>query len=286
MKTLNIIGCGDVGKTFGYLFQHQNILNVQGLFSRTKSSAQKAQVFIGAGTVFDSLDDMPSTDFIMLSVSDSSIDEVAKQLAEIKNFNKNTVVFHCSGIMTSENLAPCTEKGARIASCHPMQNFSNPDDLVHHFSGVHCAIEGDTSAVEELSALFNQIGAIAEKIATDKYSLYHAAGVFACNYMNAISEVALQSLEEAGIKRDNGLQLLKPLMSYTLDSILKNGPKKALSGPVSRGEVDTVKKHIAALDDWDQEYSKLYRQLAKVLVPMSSFDETTKDEFEQLLFNT
>ena len=150
------------------------------------------------------------------------------------------------------------------------------------FSGCHCAIEGSANAVTQLDALFSSLGALTFTLDSQQKSLYHAASVMACNYLVSLLEVSHQMLKEAGIDEaviDEAIidstensSPLESLIRQTLDNYFSLGATQALTGPIARGDTDTIETHIKALqqapdaDLWKQ----LYSALGKATLPISA----------------
>jgi predicted short-subunit dehydrogenase-like oxidoreductase (DUF2520 family) len=102
--------------------------------------------------------------------------------------------------------------------------------------------------------------------------IYHAGGVFACNYLVALIEVALRAHERAGIPRAASLTALEPMVRETVDAIFEQGPAKALTGPISRGDAATVKRQLARVREWDANMGELYRGLGLIAVALAEAD--------------
>jgi predicted short-subunit dehydrogenase-like oxidoreductase (DUF2520 family) len=102
--------------------------------------------------------------------------------------------------------------------------------------------------------------------------IYHAGGVFACNYLVALIEAALRAHEKAGIPRAASLSALEPMVRETVDAIFEQGPAKALTGPISRGDAATVKRQLARVREWDANMGELYRGLGLLAVALAEAD--------------
>jgi predicted short-subunit dehydrogenase-like oxidoreductase (DUF2520 family) len=99
--------------------------------------------------------------------------------------------------------------------------------------------------------------------------IYHSGGVFACNYLVALIEAALRAHEKAGIPRAASMRALEPMVRETVDAIFDKGPEQALTGPISRGDVATVRRQRAAVGSWDAEMGELYRGLGLLAVALA-----------------
>jgi predicted short-subunit dehydrogenase-like oxidoreductase (DUF2520 family) len=259
--TLNIIGAGKVGRVLGRLFAASGAFTVQDVLTRSQHSAADAVHFMGAGYAVDSIAAMRPAEAWMLAVSDDQIEAACAQLAAMPAL-AGTVVFHCSGAKASDALAALAQGGALTASVHPVRSFADPDQVAQHFGGTFCGIEGDPRALAILGDALAIIGARAVPIDAAAKTVYHAASVFASNYLVTVLDAALRAYRAAGISDEVARQLAAPLAAETLANVFRLGPEAALTGPIARGDVETVARQQAALDAWDADSGELYRALA------------------------
>jgi predicted short-subunit dehydrogenase-like oxidoreductase (DUF2520 family) len=118
--------------------------------------------------------------------------------------------------------------------------------------------------------LFEGLGAKLVAIRPEAKKLYHAAAVFASNYLVTLGDAALAAYAGAGIAREDALRMIAPLMQNTLANLLAHGPEAALSGPVARGDMETVARHAAALEECDPGLEQLYLGLAKATAALAA----------------
>jgi predicted short-subunit dehydrogenase-like oxidoreductase (DUF2520 family) len=259
--TLNIVGAGHVGRALGRLFAARGVLAVQDVLTRSMASAQAAVAFIGAGQAVDAIAALRQADVWMLAVSDDRIAEVASELAAGRDL-RGAVVFHCSGAKASTDLAPLRAAGAFVASVHPVRSFADPWQVADAFDGTFCGIEGDEQALALLNSAFTAIGARLVTIDARAKTVYHAASVFASNYLTTVLDAALRAYQAAGIPDEVARELARPLALETLSNVFRLGPETALSGPIARGDAATVARQQAAVTSWDPATGALYEALA------------------------
>jgi predicted short-subunit dehydrogenase-like oxidoreductase (DUF2520 family) len=271
-KTLNIIGSGRVGRACGRLWAQAGVFEVQDVLTRSRESAAQGVQFIGAGRAAGSLAEMREADIWMIATRDDAIIRSCATLAASGKITPDDIVFHVSGATPSDDLAPAREKGACIASVHPMKTFTDAELAVQSFAGTFCAAEGDAEALRVLKPAFEKIGAKVFDIAGEAKPVYHAGGVLACNYLVVLIEAALRAHEKAGIPRAASLKALEPMVRETVDAIFDKGPAKALTGPISRGDAATVKRQLAMVRGWDREVAELYRGLGLQAVALAEAD--------------
>lgn len=262
-KTLSIIGAGHLGSTLGRLWHEQGVFRIGDVATRSMASAQQAAAFIGAGRPVAGLDELADADIFLIATADDQLAPVCAGLARNGAIHAGQLVFHCSGALSSAELAPAAAAGARVASIHPIRSFAQPQQVIHSFAGTWCGVEGDVQALSVLGPAFEAIGARLAPVDAQHKTLYHAAAVFASNYLVTLVDATLQAYEGAGVPRAQALQMIQPLMTNTLENIFRAGPEAALSGPVARGDVGTVQRQSQALSAFRPELGALYDLLAQ-----------------------
>ncbi len=271
-KALNIIGSGRVGRACGRMWAQAGVFEIQDVLTRSRESAAQGAKFIGAGRPVGHLDEMRGADVWMIATRDDAIVPSCATLAASGKITPDDIVFHVSGATPSSALGPARGQGARIASVHPIKTFTDAEAAVQSFPGTFCAAEGDREALRVLRPAFEKIGAKVFDIAPDSKPVYHAGGVFACNYLVALIEAALRAHEKAGIPRAASLKALEPMVRETVDAIFDKGPAKALTGPISRGDAATIKRQLDLVRGWNREMGELYRGLGMLAVELAESD--------------
>jgi predicted short-subunit dehydrogenase-like oxidoreductase (DUF2520 family) len=258
--TLNLVGAGHVGRVLGRLFAASGAFALQDVLTRSPASAQAAVAFIGAGQACTDVAQLRPAQAWLLAVSDDQIEPVAAQLAQTHDLT-GAVVFHCSGAKASAALQAARGGGALVASVHPIRSFADPQQVAREFAGTFCGVEGDAAALALLGPAFEAIGARLVPIDGAAKTVYHAAAVFASNYLTTVIDAALRAYQAAGIPEAVARELAQPLATETLANVFRLGPAAALSGPVARGDLATVARQEQALLDWDAATGRLYGAL-------------------------
>lgn len=273
MRTLNIIGSGRVGRACGRLWAQANVFEIQDVLTRSRESAREGVKFIGAGHAVGHLDEMRNADVWMIATRDDAIAPSCVTLAASGKITPDDIVFHVSGATPSSELAPVKDRGALVASVHPIKTFTDAELAAQTFKGTYCGAEGDAEALRILRSAFERIGAKVFDIAPELKPIYHSGGVFACNYLVALIEAALRAHETAGIPRAASLGALEPMVRETVDLVFERGPARALTGPISRGDAATVKRQLAAVKGWDSGMGELYRGLGLIALALAESDQ-------------
>ncbi|KTD20596.1 pyrroline-5-carboxylate reductase [Legionella lansingensis] len=279
---VNIIGAGHLGKTIGYLLAKSRGIKIGAICNQSLESSKAAIQFIGSGNYCTSINKLPPADITLITTPDDMISHVCEELSKNAFIKKNSVVLHCSGSLTSDALSTIKDKGCYVASIHPMKSFANPELCVEQYNGTYCAVEGDKMAISTITPLFNSIGSITYAIDKTKKSLYHAAGVFASNYLVTLAEQALICLKDAGVENELAMHIITNIMRGTISNLEKTlSPAQSLTGPIQRGDISTLKKHMESFSAIEQK--KLYSSLGKATLPLTSHGKNKKERIETVL---
>jgi len=262
--TLNIIGAGKVGRVLAQQFFKHHVFTIQDVLNRSADSAQSACTFIGAGTTVSDISAMRPADIFLIAVPDDQIRSCSLLLQQHHLIQPSSIVFHCSGALGSDQLD--MKRGA--ASLHPMRSFADPAQVAAEFPGTICSLEGDDYAIRVLIHALRQIEAQVVSINLESKTLYHAAAVFASNYLVTLMDAALQTLEGAGIEPAMAAKMVEPLARESLQNVFRLGTRHALTGPIARGDQNTVARHEAALKNWNGKMASLYHKLAEATLAM------------------
>ena len=292
--TLSIIGAGKLGKTLARLWSEQGFFTLTQIMTRHRPSAEAAVNFVGAGQAHWQIETLKVSDVYLIATPDQDIRTSAQSLADAGLLSANSIVFHCSGALSSQALAPAEAFAASTASVHPLHSFAQPKQSLLQFSGSTCTYEGSSRALEQLLPAFAAVGASLLSVNRDNKALYHAGSVFACNYLVSLIEVSLNCFEAAGINKTDAAKLLEPLMSGTLNNVLSAQSENALNsqyltGPIARGEHDIVATQLASLEQHLPQHSALYKELGKVAVKIAEHQNSARGvQLEAItrLFNT
>jgi predicted short-subunit dehydrogenase-like oxidoreductase (DUF2520 family) len=202
------------------------------------------------------------SNLVWITVPDDAIAGVATQIALMQPW-RGKVVFHSSGALTSDVLAPLRDRGAKVASVHPGMTFVR--QAVPRLKGVPFGVEGDASAVRLARRIIRDLGGTAHAIAKPNKVLYHAFGSFASPMLIALVTGLEQVGKAAGIKQSDLRTMASPLLQQTLRNYMEHGAAAAFSGPLVRGDVATIRRHLEALRTVPKA-REVYLALAKLAV--------------------
>jgi predicted short-subunit dehydrogenase-like oxidoreductase (DUF2520 family) len=181
---------------------------------------------------------------VWFCVPDGEIARAARSLAAGIEW-KGKVALHSSGALTSDELNSLRRRGASVASVHPLMTFvpnSRPS-----LAGVGFAVEGDDAAVRVASRIVDDLGSNAYAIRKQDKAAYHAWGAFASPLFTALLASAERVAAMAGVTPKEARRRMIPILLQTLANYASFGAAGAFSGPIIRGDVDTVQRHLRAL---------------------------------------
>lgn len=189
----------------------------------------------------------PETDILVLAVPDDAIHDVANQVARLGPAPSGCVALHLSGALSTDILTPLHTAGFTVGSLHPLQTVADPWSGAERLRGCAYAIAGEPGALTVARGLVAALDGRPLVIPPTLRPLYHAAAVFASNYVLAAAAAVARTLAEAGIAEADAVAAALPLMRGTMDNLEQLGLGAALTGPVARGDLDTVRLHLSRL---------------------------------------
>lgn len=280
----NIIGAGRLGKNLALALVNSRLAQLAAVCNSSLGSAEQAIQQIGSGFAVAHLTELPKVNLTFITTPDDLISSVALQLAQEKQIAVDSFVVHCSGVLNSTELTPLKTQGCHIASVHPLKAFRKENLDQNAFKHCDCVVEGDEPAVELLASLFKQLGATIIPIKANAKTIYHTAAVIASNYLVTLAATAAELLQDAGIEAKLAQQMIVNLMTSSLNNVQQASEvKNALTGPLARGDINTINRHLIALDSHPAD--ELYRHAALATLPMTDLDIELKKALSALLQN-
>jgi predicted short-subunit dehydrogenase-like oxidoreductase (DUF2520 family) len=255
---IGIIGAGKVGTAIGYAMKQKG-LDVHAISDIRQESLDAARRYLGGDCLCsrDNGEVVESSDIIAVTTQDREVGRVARQLFESRVPVKGKLFFHTSGAHPSSILSPLDEKGAILGSLHPLQTFPDIESAVNSLPSTYIFIEGMKEALDTLKLLGTTIGHKVMVIEGSQKVLYHLSAVFVCNLLCALLGSAEEVMEKIGI----GIEPFHPIIYATIRNIEEKGPVASLTGPVVRGDVETILDHLRAMDGMDSQ-RRIYKALS------------------------
>lgn len=278
---VSIIGTGRLGTTLALALAGSGYA-IRSLVSRGGQSARKAARLLDADVqvlAAKQLRTLIDADLFLITVPDDQIAAVGRELSEINADRRKVTVLHTSGALSSEVLAPLRGKGWHTGSIHPLMSVAAVHDA--SLEGAYWSVEGDRSALRLGKQIVRDLGGKSFSIRTEDKPLYHAAAVMVSGNVVALFDVALEMLGECGLDRKTARAVLLPLIASTVRSLETKTPEESLTGTFSRGDLETVKRHLAVMRN--PEVRSLYRILGKRSLEMAGLNKDLARQIKEVL---
>ena len=257
---VSIIGTGRLGTALVIALSGCGY-SIQSLVARRAQTARKTATLLdGKPDVLAAkqLLSLRPADVFLISVPDDQIAAVATELSGLKF---DATALHTSGALSADVLAPLRKRGWHTGSIHPLVSVSDTDAAL---AGAFWSVEGDAVALRIGKAIVRDLGGQSFSLRSEDKPLYHAAAVMVSGNVVALFDVALEMLMNCGLDRKTARSILLPLIASTVRSLQTKDTADALTGTFSRGDVETVKRHLAALKKSElRDALDLYRLLGQ-----------------------
>jgi predicted short-subunit dehydrogenase-like oxidoreductase (DUF2520 family) len=283
MYNIGFIGAGIVGTALAVRLKEMGY-PVVAVASRTQDSAKRLAERLGDCQICDTgqaVADMAELIFI------TTPDDVIALVVEEIGWHPEQRVVHCSGADSLDILEPAAKARAQVGGFHPLQTFASVDYAIENLPGSTFALEAEEPLLSELKELAIILeGHWVELKAGDKV-LYHAAAVFACNYMITLVNLAVDLWQIIGVPAPEATRALLPLLRGTINNLDNVGLPYCLTGPIARGDLGTIRKHLQALDSRAPALLPPYRELGLQTIPIAQakgkIEEEKARELQELL---
>ena len=274
---VGIIGAGKVGTALAVVL-HKNGFDLL-IASRSRKSAEKAAKIacIKAASIEKVVE---KSDFIFLSVPDGEIVNAGRRIAPI--VRREQIVAHLSGALSSTII---DFLNAKVISIHPLKSFANPLKSANTMQGTLFTAEGNKEALKEAEKIVKVIGGRFTIIKTENKPLYHIAAVLISNYTVGLFYIAKEIFSSIGFSDKDAASALLKLLKGTVKNIETVGPIEALTGPIERGDIDTIKLHLKAMEG-NPQLIRIYKTIGSVIIDMAEekgLDRKKINEMRRLL---
>jgi len=255
-----ILGLGKVGTAVGFFLRRAGY-PVSAVAARSTASASRGVEFTG-GTIFEDYTEAARRgSFILITTVDDAIAPVCERIARGGAVGPGKKVVHMSGACGLDVLRSAKETGASVACIHPIQSFADVRNAIENIPGSSFGVTADGEIEPWALQVVQDLGGRSFIIADADKPLYHAAACMASNYLVTLMHLVERIYRRIGLEGDDALRAFWPLVRGTIRNIEAKGTVQSLTGPISRGDVGTVKKHVEAFEKEIPELDGLYRAL-------------------------
>ena len=283
MQKIGFTGVGPVGTAFGVRLSQQGY-EVIAVYDSSLAAAQRFAKRVAGCQICEKAQDVAdAAGFVFITTPDDIIPKVAAQV----NWHSGQSVIHCSGACSTDILKPAEERGATVGSFHPCQTFASVDQAIENLPGSTFAIEAEEPLLSVLKEMATALrGGCLELKAEDK-ALYHASAAIACNYFYTIVKLAADLWQNFGKSTAEATQAFLPILRGSVNNIANVGLPGCLTGPIARGDLDTIRKHLDALEKRAPAIVGLYKALGMETIPIAlakgTIDEGVAERLRELL---
>ncbi|MFC2043994.1 Rossmann-like and DUF2520 domain-containing protein [Chloroflexota bacterium] len=283
MVRIGFVGAGTVGTALAVRLSERDY-QVVAVSSRSHTSAERlAQQITGCLAFNESQPVADAAELVFITTPDDAVVTVVSQV----NWHPGQSVVHCSGADSSEILKPAKILGAQVGAFHPLQTFASVKQAIDNIQGSTFTIEADEPLLAILKDMTTTLGGHWIELKVGDKVIYHAAAVIACNYMVTLVKLATDLWCTFGVPRDKAVKAVMPLLRGTLNNIDNVGIPQCLTGPIARGDIGTIKKHLNALGKVASSVLPIYRELGLQTIPIAldkgRIDEHRAKELEAIL---
>jgi predicted short-subunit dehydrogenase-like oxidoreductase (DUF2520 family) len=283
-----IVGAGAVAQALGRSMLVAGA-RVAAVASRTRAHAEQAVHFIAASPsvphaarpIVVDLSEIPGlASRVLIAVADTGVEPVAEALAAAGM--RSGVALHTCGAKGPDALRALGAAGVSCGLMHPLQTIMSGEQGIHSLAGVTFALAGDSPAIAWGEQIAGSLHGRPLRIDASRLSYYHAGAVMASNALMAVLDAAVVLLGEAGIGTHAALQAIAPLSRTSVENVFTAGPQAALTGPVARGDADTVARHMHALRTVDPTVASLYQAATAHLLQLAARRGVSPDRLRAL----
>jgi len=257
--TIAFIGAGRAANVLGVALAKAGY-DVVAVASRSEASAAKTAEAIRrtgaaackATSVQGAAD---AAELVLVTTTDAAIAEVASSV----RWRAGQGVVHCSGALGADVLTSAAEQGAVVGSWHPYQTLAGSASL----DGVAFGIEAGPRLYDTLAAMAVAVGGEPLPVPAEARALYHASSVLACGYLTTLLREARRVWEAAGLPEEAGRRAIGAIAAATVQNVRSFGEAATVTGPVSRGDVGTVRLHLDAIAEAEPDLLPLYAAISR-----------------------
>ncbi len=284
MLKLGFIGAGTVGTALAAKL-HAGGYAIAAVADCSRASSERFTGYIGSDSsiICTSQEVADRAELVFVTTPDDIIAVVTREVI----WHTGQSVVHCSGAYSVDILEPAKQKGARVGSIHPMQTFASIDYARDNLPGSSFALEAEEPLLSVLKEMVTVLEGYWIKLKPGDKVLYHAAATISCNYLVTLVKLATDLWEQCGVSRPEAVRALLPLLRGTVGNIANIGLPGCLTGPIARGDVGTIRKHLDALAEAAPSLLPIYKQLGQETVPVAlekgKLDKDKAEEINRIL---
>lgn len=271
--SIAILGMGRVGTAVGYLLRSAGY-RILAVASRSVRSAEKGVEYTGGKVYTNFAHAASQAECVFITTGDDAIASVCEEISKKGGVSAGKKVVHMSGAGKLDLLESARRSGAHIASMHPIQSFASVEGAVKSIPGSTFGVTAEESISDWAVQVVSDLGGVPFFVSDADRPLYHAAACMASNYLVVLMHMVEEAYKSVGVNRESAIRAFWPLVTGTIDNIESRGTVRSLTGPISRGDIETVKKHIEAFRERLPEFLDLYSIMGTFAVDIGLKNKT------------
>jgi predicted short-subunit dehydrogenase-like oxidoreductase (DUF2520 family) len=274
MLKIGFIGAGKVGTALAVLLNRQGY-TVAAIYDHTRSAAVRLHALVNNSSIANNSQQVADmADLIFITTPDGAIESAASQV----KWAQGKSVVHCSGADSTAILKKANQDGAAVGVFHPLQTFAGITQAIENIPGTTFAIEAEEPLLNTLKEMAIALGGRWIQIKAEDKAAYHAAAVFASNYLVTLVKMATDLWQTFEIPPDQAVKALLPLIRGTLHNIETIGLPQCLTGPIARGDIGTIRKHLIEISQKTPELLSTYKELGLQAIPIAQAKGNISDQ--------
>lgn len=271
-NNISFIGAGKVGTSLGKYFTEKGY-NISGMYNKTQPSLLESCNFLKTKPFYDLQELVCNSDIIFITTPDNVINTVCDELVSLQNL-KGKFFCHCSGSLSSKVLSKINNYGAYTYSLHPLWAFSDKFTSYKNFQNAYISLEGTQSKISTIEDFITTLGNNFFLLSSENKSLYHASTVSVSNFVLALIKQGSDYLKLCGVDNESAIKALTPLILNNINNFNDKGLLNSLTGPIERGDFETISNHISSIPEEDID---LYKNLSRKLLALAKEKNIARD---------
>jgi len=274
VRKLGFIGAGTVGTAMAVRLSQKGY-PVIAVYDVNPTAAKRFAEAVRGCPVYEKAQDVADkAEHVFITTADDFIPKVA---AEVR-WHKGQIVSHCSGASSAEVLEPVKKFGAQVGCIHPLQTFSGMTQAIENLPGSMFAIEAEEPVLSILKEMATALKGEWVILKAEDKALYHASACIACNYFYTLVNIAAELWKNFNKTVPEATKAMLPMLRGALNNLENIGLPQALTGPIARGDLTTINKHLSILKKKAPELLPLYKELGKWTIPIGMAKGTLSAE--------
>jgi predicted short-subunit dehydrogenase-like oxidoreductase (DUF2520 family) len=280
--SIAIIGLGKVGTALGFLLKSAGY-EIAAVSDVSPESLIGGVEFTGGTAFADASEAANEADTIFITTCDDAIETTCEEISQKGAIHPGDKVVHVSGAGGLDILDSARKCGAYVASIHPLQSFADTKNAIENLPGSTFGITANDEIYDWAVEIVTALGGTHFSVAEEDKPLHHAAACMASNYLVTLMSIVEEIYQSLGLKDDTAMKAFWPLVQGTIKNIEKKGIAPSLTGPIARGDIGTVRKHLRFFHSRNPSLLPLYREMGLFTADIGRNNKTLSEKkFEEI----